>query len=179
MVVPAPRPAAAARGTREVSSSAGLAALVRQPPTLPCAREAQVPGSPLGVAARQSAASAALFSRYSEPSARPSRGGGRAVTSRGAVRRRCGPRSCAPIGRQVDVGVAVVQRGAGSGPRGLAGCFGLIWIVSGWPAKWLVGMVLLRGWTRTLSHALCSRPRLKKTNKQTTTTMFMCVSDLF
>jgi hypothetical protein len=54
-----------------------------------------------------------------EPSARPSRGGGRAVTSRGAARRRCGPGSRTPIGRQVDVGVAVVQRGAGSGPEGL------------------------------------------------------------
>lgn len=100
------------------------------------------------------------------------------MTSRGAVRRRCGPGSCAPIGRQVDVGVALVQHGAGAGPRGLAGCFGPVWIVSGWPAKRLVSLIILRSWKRVLNHVLCSRPCLKQTNNQTTT-MFMCVSDLF
>lgn len=162
MAAPAPRPAAAARGTREVSRSAGLAALLRQPRTLPCAREAQAPGYLRGVAAGQSAASAALSSRWLEPSARPSRGGGRVVTSRGAARRRCGPGSRTPIGRQVDVGVVFVQRGAGQARE--AGCTGLTSILRGWRANRSMLLGPLRGWKLVRNHPLCSRPRLNSTS---------------
>lgn len=86
------------------------------------ARRAGGPGarSLRGVAAGQSAASAALPSRQPEPRAPPSRGGGWAVTSRGGARRGCGPGPRVPIGRQVDVGVATQQTWGGVSPGRLA-----------------------------------------------------------
>lgn len=142
MAAPAPRPAAAARGTREVSSPAGLAALLRQPPTHPCAREAQAPGSLRGRRRGRpvSGLCGACQPRLRGPRGRPSRGGGRVVTSRGARRWRCGPVSRTPIGRQVDVGVAVVQRGAGSGP----GCW-LLW--TGQDNKWMACKPVEAAWS--------------------------------
>lgn len=133
MAAPAPRPAAAgcrerevARGMRKKARSARPAALRRLPAPPPCAR-APTPRALRSVAAGSSPASAAPAQHQPESGARPSRGGGRTVSSRGCASP--GPHAAGVWARiprahwpASDVGGATARCGRASAPsEGLGG----------------------------------------------------------